>query len=169
MRTSDLGLRDLIAVLPSGITMIEVGCFAGESTKMFLDSGKVKALFAVDAWQNGLDTTDAATVKYDLAVVEKWFDERLAFYSNVVKKKGDSLSLAAGFADSSVDFIYLDSCHEYEHVMKEISAYFPKVKFGGFIGGHDYGTYLGVTQAVCDVFDAPDELFADGSWIVRKK
>jgi hypothetical protein len=38
----------LIADLPEGITMIEVGCFRGDSAKLFLESGKVKKLYAVD-------------------------------------------------------------------------------------------------------------------------
>ena len=36
-----------------------------------------------------------------------------------------------------VDFIYIDGNHSYDFVKRDIELYYPKVKDGGVIGGHD--------------------------------
>ena len=45
MRT---GLLKLINELPDKISMIEIGSWQGESTEMFLKSGKVIKLYSID-------------------------------------------------------------------------------------------------------------------------
>ena len=42
------------------------------------------------------------------------------------------------FEDCSMDFIYIDADHSYEGVKYDVNAWWPKVKMGGIIGGHDY-------------------------------
>lgn len=37
-----------------------------------------------------------------------------------------------------VDFVFIDGNHAYEYVKNDILNYWPKVKTGGFLGGHDY-------------------------------
>lgn len=72
------------------------------------------------------------------------------------------------------DFVYLDGNHAYEHVRAELQAWWPLVKEGGILGGHDYCDRFGVKQAVeewrggnpVDVTDR-DGLYA--SWFVWKK
>jgi len=44
------GLLDLINSLPTDIIMAEIGCYKGESTELFINSGKIKKLFAIDIW-----------------------------------------------------------------------------------------------------------------------
>jgi hypothetical protein len=43
--------------------------------------------------------------------------------------------------DDGYDFIYLDGNHEYHVVKEEIPKYWPKVKSGGVLAGHDYCNY----------------------------
>jgi len=167
------GLYDLIKLLPTSITMVEIGCFAGESTTMFMSSLKINKLYAVDAWQNGLDKNDITTVQYDLEDVEKTFDTNMFDWvvdGKVEKVKGNSLEVYDKFSDNSLDFIYIDSCHEYGHVKGELELYWPKVKVGGIIGGHDYNScYGGITQAVDEFFfNGPDKTFCDFSWVKYK-
>jgi hypothetical protein len=59
-------------------------------------------------------------------------------------------SVAAELAIGSFDFIYIDANHSYEEVREDLRLWFPKVKLGGIIGGHDYGfsAFPGVKQAV---------------------
>lgn len=57
------------------------------------------------------------------------------------------------FADESVDFVFIDGCHEVESVRRDIADWYPKVKVGGIIAGHDYQLnahhqWPGVPQAV---------------------
>eukprot|EP00976_Prorocentrum_cordatum_P081698 1184517-Prorocentrum_minimum.AAC.4 len=52
--------------------------------------------------------------------------------------KGYSTAKAGMFADGSVDFVYLDARHDFCAVREDMEAYWPKVKCGGIMAGHDY-------------------------------
>lgn len=43
------------------------------------------------------------------------------------------------FPDNYFSFVYVDAGHEYDHVIRDIQAWLPKVEVGGVLGGHDYG------------------------------
>jgi len=42
-----------------------------------------------------------------------------------------------------------------------------KIKDGGIISGHDYNNkkHVGVTKAVNEIFNKPDKIFGDKSWL----
>jgi hypothetical protein len=42
------------------------------------------------------------------------------------------------FPDESLDFVYIDANHEYSYVVEDIKLWYPKVKKGGIVAGHDY-------------------------------
>merc|ERR1712187_57722 len=42
------------------------------------------------------------------------------------------------FADESLDFAYIDARHDRKGVLVDIAAYWPKIKKGGVMAGHDY-------------------------------
>jgi len=50
----------------------------------------------------------------------------------------DSVEAAATFADKSLAFVYLDGDHSLEGVLRDLRAWWPKVRSGGIIAGHDY-------------------------------
>ncbi len=64
--------------------------------------------------------------------------------------RGDSVETAAQFVDGGFDWVYIDADHHYENVKRDIEAWYPKVRAGGIVAGHDYVDYLdmGVIQAV---------------------
>lgn len=50
-----------------------------------------------------------------------------------------SVEAAAGFADESLDWLYVDALHTYAAVLADLRAWFPKVRLGGMVSGDDYG------------------------------
>jgi hypothetical protein len=52
----------------------------------------------------------------------------------------------------SLDFVYLDANHSYDMVKRDIALWWPKIKWGGVLAGHDIflTTHPGVTVAVCE-------------------
>lgn len=92
----------------------------------------------------------------------------------------DSVEAARKFSDGSVDLVFLDADHSYEGVTEDIRAWWPKVREGGWIGGHDFGgwavveghrKYFGVERAVRDAafaFGWTVELDEDWTWFVRR-
>jgi hypothetical protein len=88
-----------------------------------------------------------------------------------------SAEASASFPAASVDVAYLDGDHSYEFVKSDLEHWFPKVKKGGFLCGHDYlhggkekDAWPGVTKAV-DEFVASHGLpspilFDDSSYLI---
>ena len=67
----------------------------------------------------------------------------------------------------SFNIVFIDAAHDYFNVKNDILAWYPKIKKGGFIGGHDYaGNFPGVNQAVEEIFGMLDSI--NGSWLYHK-
>jgi hypothetical protein len=49
-----------------------------------------------------------------------------------------SVSAAKTFNDRSIDVVYLDGDHKYQAVSADIQAWWPKIRSGGILAGHDY-------------------------------
>ena len=68
--------------------------------------------------------------------------------------EGDSADVAATFADETFDIVFVDADHSEASVRRDVAAWRPKVKKGGVLSGHDYGSknHPGVKIAVDDMF-----------------
>lgn len=69
-----------------------------------------------------------------------------------------SLEAAKTFPDGSLDFVFIDGAHDYESVKADIQAWYPKVRQGGIVSGHDY--YQGKSGGM-GVIQAVDEFVAE--------
>lgn len=161
------GLLDLISELPNNISMIEIGCYAGESTKMFLESGKISKLYAIDPYFENYDPLDPYAMAYKMSDVKQSFIENVVNkYSQVEFLNVTSEEAMNKFQEKSLDFIYIDANHQYEFVKKDLE--FKKfIKDGGIIAGHDYISHAGVKRAVDEVLGIPHSVYADWSWLVK--
>lgn len=155
------GLQDFINEVladKKDLVGIELGSFAGDSTEMFLNSGSFKKLYCVDAWTEGI-----------FAYLENIFDERFAGNKKIAKIKEYTINASKQFQLNSIDFIYIDASHDYNSVKNDILHYYPKMKSGAIISGHDYLPYhQGVIDAVNEIFGKPIKVFKDNSWYVIK-
>ena len=66
--------------------------------------------------------------------------------------QASSIEYADTVENNSIDFVYIDAEHDYDSVKQDLSVWFPKVKIGGFLAGHDYNKeqFPGLVKAVCD-------------------
>lgn len=51
--------------------------------------------------------------------------------------RGLSLEAVKIFANNTLDFVHIDGDHSYESVRADILAWYPKLKSGGILAGHD--------------------------------
>lgn len=118
---------------------VEIGTQRGDFARVLLDTTDLKELILIDLWTyiDGYD--DIANVSqrmqdylYDL-VKKRFVNE-----SRIKIIKGDCRYAVSGFEDESFDFIYHDANHTYEFVKQQLEAWFPKLKEGGVMAGHDY-------------------------------
>ena len=61
-----------------------------------------------------------------------------------------SMEALADFNDNSLDFVYIDANHHYEHVVADIAGWHDKVKPGGIVSGHDYSRHMFEVKAALD-------------------
>jgi SAM-dependent methyltransferase len=166
----DTALREFIDTLPREAHMVEVGCYAGEATALFLT--RVASVTCVDPWKDYLEfnNAEAPIAMRDMASVEAAFDAVVATAAGRVQKlKMTSVEAAALIADGSVDVVYIDGNHGYLDVLEDIAAWLPKVKPGGLLAGHDYDPIerSGVPRAIKESVGVPDAVFADSTWVKR--
>ena len=70
--------------------------------------------------------------------------------------KGDSVKVSENYPDESLDFVFVDGDHSYDGVTRDIKAYWPKLKVGAVMAGHDYeGGWIECKRAVDDFFGRP--------------
>ncbi|WP_424003901.1 class I SAM-dependent methyltransferase [Haloarcula salina] len=60
----------------------------------------------------------------------------------------DSLAVFDAFDDGALDWVYINSTHEYEDTLAELRASADKVADDGYIAGDDYNVFHGVIPAV---------------------
>jgi Methyltransferase domain len=170
-------LYEWAAKEPTWGDYVEVGVLHGQSAA-FLASEL--ALYGAHSHDVGLDLVDTfPNGTEELA-------RRLAGVKHIVRAihAGISWDVAAKYTDESLDFVYIDADHAYESVRRDIAAWWPKVRRGGALAGHDYTPEIpGVIQAVTEAFervevwrgerflgptrqDAPGNYYP--SWMVRK-
>ncbi len=82
-----------------------------------------------------------------------------------------SVEAARSFDDESLGLVFIDGNHDVDSVGADIAAWWPKLRRGGVMLGHDYSpSFPGVIEAVSAGFGSPDEL-SEGSlkiWKVTK-
>lgn len=164
------GLIDMISNIPEPDkkSMVEIGTLFGESSDLF--ATVFKKVATVDPYDLIADSLPYRGRDYLMTEIESSFVENvLNNHPNLEKIKGFSVDAAKKYRKHSLDFVYIDADHRYEYVKMDIEAWLPKVKVGGFIGGHDYDPvrFEGVCQAVTECIGREVKVFADTSWLVE--
>ncbi len=121
---------------------VEVGTHRGEFAKLLLE-GWAGRLYCVDPWDEQpedyiqqakfLPESSGDRVKDHGAALKTLYKYR----DRCMFMKTTSEEAAKSFADDSLDFVYLDGNHEPPHVEQDIRLWWPKLKTGGVLSGHD--------------------------------
>jgi hypothetical protein len=144
-------------------TMVEVGCFSGESTEVFLNNG-AQYIYAVDMWQPL--PRDYTNLKIEPHIAEPIFDACMKAYDGRVCKMKMSSEQAAESFKEVVDLVYIDACHIYHAVKRDIEIWISHIRPGGFITGHDFsGNHKGVMQAVTEKFTQAKIHLCGPNWV----
>lgn len=135
----------------------EIGTQRASFSSFLLSHWGGRRLHSIDPWRN-FDTgeyVDTANVAGDIQEANfRTAGDRLRPFgerSSIHRKT--STEAAPSFPDGSLDFVYIDAQHHYEAVVEDIETWFPKVRVGGVVAGHDYldgmvnGTLFGVKRA----------------------
>lgn len=142
--------------------LVEIGSHLGESTTIFLGFNNIKKIHCVDPWEQN-------------PIYEQIFDARLVdFISNnrCNKLKSRSKEASSKFDNQSLDMVYIDGNHDYDHVKTDIDLWYPKLITGGILAGHDYSIDHPGTKQAIDEFVIEKNMtlktFIDQSWYAIK-
>lgn len=92
----------------------------------------------------------ARIVSIDIDVVCS--DQLRAFnLPNVEAVTGNSLTLTSRFPAGSIDLLFLDSLHTYEHLKAEFAAFVPLVRSGGLVVLDDVALDAGMKRAWSEI------------------
>jgi predicted O-methyltransferase YrrM len=163
-----------IDMLKNGSTIVEVGCWLGKSSCYLAErikkSGKKINLFCVDIWDYTDDDPYYNTFRELHPNLYQAFlsnVEELGFSKIIKPLQGNSSVVSQTFHDESIDFIFLDGNHHSPWIDEDIKLWFPKLKYGGCMAGHDFIDSSDVNRAVNDFFKK--KVRSDGScWIHYK-
>lgn len=160
-------------------TFVEVGCKEGRTTGFILKHVPDSRVIAIDPWMQqeaSADPTKETYAAWDFSKIEA------EFWANVGEHREQCQMLrmtseraAETFAETGLnvdgtDLVFIDALHDYEHVMQDISLWWPRVRSGGVLAGHDFNhKWPGVERAVADHFNLADVgVGFDSVWFVVK-
>lgn len=151
-------------------TFVEVGVWKGMSAAYMaveiINSGKPIQLHCVDSWEYLESQSEIPEHKF--SNLYQTFLNNIDPVKNVITPiKSISWEAASLYQNESLEFVFIDAAHDYESVTKDITAWFPKVKKGGVIAGHDYSWGPQVKKAVDDYMQKPVREL-EGCWIFEK-
>lgn len=121
---------------------VEVGVFAGQFSNRILSTWEGRHLISIDPWLQAPpdEYVDISNVDQDeheslyeatRARLAQWGDRSTIWRTT-------SEEAAPRIPDASLDFVYIDARHDEASVREDLGLWFPKVRPGGIIAGHDY-------------------------------
>jgi len=129
----------------SGLIGAEIGVYKGENSESIMKTLNIKKLYLIDPYKEGQSYSHTFVVAKEDAV------KRLSKYEDKIQFIELTSDEAVNQIPDDLDFVYIDGNHDYESVKRDITNYYPKVKEGGVIGGHDFNnSFLDVVRAACE-------------------
>lgn len=178
--------EEIIARLPTNgpLRGAEVGVLRGHNARVLLQQRPQLSLHLVDVW--GQQPANSSYVRsrdgHARKSTAQW-QQTFNAAKRAVNFAGDrvtfhrmqSSAAAAAVPDRSFDFVFVDADHSYDGCKRDLDAWLPKVKPGGWIGGHDYDHprekrgHWGVKPAVDELADRlakPINVGRDFTWFI---
>jgi len=122
---------------PDPICIAEIGVFFGTNARRMFKKLDVEKMFLIDPYEKYKEYGNEKNVTMFLPTSFKPALKVLNRYADRVVPLQMTSEVAVDFIPNDLDMVYIDGNHAYDYVKKDIELYYPKVKIGGIIGGHD--------------------------------
>jgi hypothetical protein len=130
-------LKEIGLEFPNG-KGAEIGTFKGEFSKEILQNWS-GTLYMIDVWRPlGEEYLDASNHSIHSTVYLETMNNINGYEDRGIMIRATSEVAADMFDRESLDFVYIDANHAYDFVVQDIKLWYPKVKSGGYLYGHDY-------------------------------
>lgn len=121
----------------SPLRIAEIGVFFGTNARRMFKKLNVEKMFLIDPYKKYQEYEKEKNVVRFLPSSFKPAFFVLKKYTNRITALQMTSEDAVDFVPNDLDLVYIDGNHAYDYVKKDIELYYPKVKAGGIIGGHD--------------------------------
>ena len=170
---------NIVKYVDDGQTIVEIGCFAGRSTRFLMDgldyAGKHKVkVHVIDTFKgSGMEhaEVDCSRVYEDFVrnLDDYIQDERVIIH----QLRSDDPDLIKSFEDNSVSAVIIDGNHTLEAVEDDVYNWWPKIIEGGIMVGDDInldsvkqGCYKGLSR---HGIDTVTHCKGDEGWFAKIK
>lgn len=151
---------------PSGCRFVEIGSWLGASicylATEFKNRSKEAEIYAVDTWKGSQEQiqTDLLDKMGGTKELYKNFLNNIKLggvHEMITPMRMTSIEASREFQNDSLDVVFIDASHTHKDVLDDICHWYPKVKKGGVISGHDFVpghivSEAGVVRAVNEFF-----------------
>ncbi len=165
-------------------TGVEVGVWDGRLSERLLNARPYLRLLMVDRWtpprEDDSYYSSGAAIALKPATDHENARKSAMVRTALAQAQGraiicwaDSYTAANALRESgpTPDWVFLDADHSFAGVMTDLGLWWPMVKAGGWIGGHDWDhpEQGQVKEAVREFFPTSEiEIDANRTWFVRK-
>ena len=157
---------------------VELGAYKGKSTSFIvtemMNRDRNIKFITVDTFLGDSGSIDIKEVEaYKQVNISKMYEE----FKENTKHLEDNFTImvnysyeaAEYFLDNSIDTIFIDAGHSYEAVLADLKAWYPKMKEGSIMSGHDYNSWEGVKKAVLEFFGKEPDKVENDCWFIKIK
>jgi hypothetical protein len=151
----------LLAALGLTNVVVEVGVADGEYSQHMLENWAGSRYVMIDPWMHFADDTYLdGNNNITQVLADRRFEAVATSVGGAALHSASGLTRAAVIRlqshqaallieDESVDFIFIDAQHDYLSVITDMTIWWPKVRVGGIMAGHDYNNdHYGCVYAV---------------------
>jgi predicted O-methyltransferase YrrM len=135
-----------------GDIFVEIGSYKGRSSSAMavniINSKKKIKFYCVDTWEGSEEHKNNKEV-IDKTLYSLFVKNTKPVYPLINPIKKLSKQAANDFEDKKLSFVYIDASHDYKNVMDDLESWYPKIKDGGTLAGHDW-KYKEVQLAILD-------------------
>lgn len=172
---------EMVQHFTDGSHFVEIGSWRGRSASFMaveiLNSGKQIKFDCIDTWSGSEEHLDQSSPFFipELLTDVNWL--YCDFLKNVIPVsdyittiRKTSLEAVNSYDNRSLDFVFIDASHKYNDIKADILAWYPKVKKGGYLCGHDYKGFPDVKLAVDEILISNNLncTLIENCWIHRK-
>jgi hypothetical protein len=139
---------------------VELGSFKGQFANTILNNWR-GTLLMVDVWRelSHDEYDDASNHREHIDAYSQAMDNIKGFEDRAYMLRMKGIHACNFIGNGSLDFVYIDANHTYQSVKEDINLWYPKVRSGGIVMGHDYLPdyfYEGKTEKDQALYTFPD-------------
>lgn len=163
---------EMVAAAPNEARFVEVGSWVGRIACYLgveiVNSGKNIKLDCVDTWLGAPELMEEDVVKNGTLYSD--FIRNIEPLKDIIKPiRLTSTQASHLYEDHSLDFIFIDADHTKEGFSADLNCWYPKVKLGGVIAGHDWD-YPAIKETLNDFFLLDTyKVMPPNTWVHYKK